>query len=135
MAPLPKINVQVPNSASAAPSGGLGSLVSNATAGLPAPPPAPVSGGKLVQPRLIHTVPPTYPAIANANRVEGEVKIQALIDESGKVTSAKVISGPSLLRNAAVAAVRQWKYSPATLDGKAIPMQYVVTVRFRLGQE
>jgi TonB family protein len=66
--------------------------------------------------------------------VEGEVKIQAEINASGRVTSTKIVSGPILLRSAAANAVRQWKYSPAMLDGKAISTQYVVTVRFRLNQ-
>ena len=112
-------------------------MVGGAPSGLPAPPaaPAPVKGGQIVMPRLLHAVQPSYPAIANSNHVEGDVLIQAAIDESGKVTSAKVISGPTLLRATAVSAVRQWKYSPATLDGKPVAIDYKVTVRFRLSQQ
>ena len=112
----------------------------NANSNLPAPPPpapakpAPVQGGRVVLPKLIHRVDPIYPQVAVTEQVQGNVQIQAQIDASGKVTSAKVINGPVLLRGAAVNAVRQWKYSPATLNGKAISTQYAVTVIFRLHQ-
>ena len=126
----PKINSTIPNGA--VDSSGLSSLVGGASAGLPAPPAAPVSGGKIVAPRLIHSVPVAYPAMANANHVEGDVQVQTVIAPTGKVQSAKAISGPVLLREAAVRAVRQWIYAPATLDGKPISIQYMVTVRFHL---
>jgi TonB family protein len=64
--------------------------------------------------------------------VEGDVTLDALIDESGRVSRVKTISGPELLRQAAEVAVRQWKYKPATLDGNAVPMHLTVTVKFRM---
>jgi protein TonB len=64
--------------------------------------------------------------------VEGDVTLDALIDEAGRVTRIKTISGPILLQEAAAAAVRQWKYEPATLDGKAVPIHLTVTVKFRI---
>ena len=126
----PKINSSLPNSA--VDNSGLSSLVGDASAGLPAPPAAPVSGGKIVAPRLIHSVPVAYPAIANSNHVEGDVEVQTVIAPTGRVQSAKAISGPVLLRDAAVRAVRQWIYAPATLDGKPISIQYIVKIRFHL---
>ena len=114
----------------------LGSLVSGgAHSGLvaPAPPkPALAQGGDVQLPRLISSIAPVYPQLAAANHVEGDVKIQAQIDASGRVTSTRVISGPILLRSAAMNAVRRWKYSPAMLDGKPIATHYAVTVRFHL---
>lgn len=135
-APLPTISSSPKDLASASANAGLNSLVGGAPSNLPAPPKpaAVVRGGQVTQPRLIHSVPPVYPAVATANRTEGDVEIEAVIDPTGKVTSAKVISGPALLRAAAVDAVRQQRYSPGTLDGKPITMQYKVTIRFRLGQ-
>jgi len=134
-APLPKINATVPDGiVGNANNSGLSSLVGSVSAGLPAPPavtPA-ANGGKIVPPRLIHSVPITYPAIANSNHVEGDVEVQTTIAPTGKVELAKAISGPVLLREAAVSAVRQWRYSPATLDGKPVSIQYTVTVRFHL---
>jgi protein TonB len=77
-------------------------------------------------------VPPDYPALAKAQHVSGGVTIDALIDSNGRVTKMKVLSGPTLLEQAAMDALRQWKYEPATLDGKAVPMHLTVTVQFRL---
>ncbi|MFZ0641468.1 MAG: TonB family protein [Candidatus Acidiferrales bacterium] len=138
-APLPSINSTPKDLAGGSPGAGLSSLVGGASANLPALPkpaaPTPVvRGGQVTAPRLIHAVQPTYPSLATSNRIEGDVQIEAVIDQTGKVTSTKVISGPALLRSAAMDAVRQQKYSPATLDGKPITMQYKVTIRFRLGQ-
>lgn len=137
-APVPDVNDPGSQEIPVTPNGNLGSLVpgvgsSNLIA--PAPPkPEVVEGGNVKLPKLISSVAPIYPQLATMNHVEGEVKIQTEINALGKVTSTKVISGPVLLRSAATNAVRQWKYSPGMLDGKAVPAQYVVTVRFRLNQ-
>lgn len=137
-APVPDVSAASSKEIPVMPNGNLGSLVSGVGGSnlvAPAPPePDVVQGGDVRLPKLISSVAPVYPQLAAANHVEGEVKIQAEINASGKVTSTKVLSGPILLRSAAVNAVRQWKYSPAMLDGKAISTQYVVTVRFRLNQ-
>ena len=92
--------------------------------------PLPV-GGEVQQARLIKSVPPQYPPLAKTQRISGKVQIDALIDKSGNVANAKVISGPPLLYSAAVDAVKQWKYSPALLDGAPTSMHLTVTVEFR----
>lgn len=136
----PQINAGTASGISVPANTALGRLVEPSATALPAPPKPEssavknVKGGKIVEPRLIHSVPLEYPAIAINSHVEGDVQVQAVVDAAGRVISAKAISGPGLLRNAAVNAVRQWRYSPATLDGKPIQMPYVVTVRFRLNQ-
>ena len=63
---------------------------------------------------------------------EGEVKIDALVNEAGKVAETKALSGPMSLRLAAMDAVRRWVYQPAKRDGKAIGTHVVVTVKFQL---
>ena len=99
----------------------------------PAAPAAPVAvGGEVRQARLVSTVPPEYPSLARAQHVSGGVTIDALIDANGRVTKMKVLSGPTLLEQAAMDALRQWKYEPAMLDGKAVPMHLTVTIQFRL---
>src|SRR5487761_78816 len=138
-APMPDLTAPASRDIPASAGGNaLGSLVSGGAPSrlvAPAPPmPAAVRGGNVQLPRLISSVSPSYPQLAAANHVEGDVKIQAQIDASGKVTSTKVISGPIFLRAAAMTAVRRWKYSPAMLDGKPIATQYAVTVRFHLNQ-
>jgi periplasmic protein TonB len=82
--------------------------------------------------RLISSVPPVYPPLALSLRVEGDVTLDALIEESGHITTIKVLSGPTVLKQAAVAAVRQWKYKPATLNGSPTPIHLSVTVKFHL---
>jgi len=88
--------------------------------------------GEVKTARLISSAPPAYPTLARSQRVEGDITLDALIDETGRVTKIKTISGPELLQEAAAAAVRQWKYKPATLNGNAVPMHLTVTVKFRM---
>src|SRR5258708_4026734 len=97
----------------------------------PAAPAAP-TGGDVKPARLISSVPPSYPALARTQHIAGEVRVDALIDTTGRVTTMKVVSGPSLLHQAAMDALRQWKYQAATLDGKPVPMRLTVTIQFRL---
>src|SRR5437870_3153431 len=102
----------------------------------PAAPATPVpAGGDVKQARLISSVPPEYPAMAKAQHFSGGVTIDALIDSNGRVAKMKVLSGPTLLEQAAMDALRQWKYEPATLDGKAVPMHLTVTIQFRLQKQ
>jgi TonB family protein len=101
----------------------------------PSAPVAPLAvGGDVKQAQLISKVSPVYPALAKNQHVSGNVLVDALIDANGKVTTMKVVSGPTLLHQAAMDALRQWKYQPATLDGKAVPMHLTVTLQFRLQQ-
>jgi len=89
-------------------------------------------GGDVKQAKLISSVPPLYPTLAKNQHVSGNVTIDALIDASGRVTTMKVVSGPTLLQQAAMDALKQWKYQPALLDGKPVAMHLTVTVQFRL---
>jgi len=99
----------------------------------PAAPAAPVAvGGDVRQAKLISSVPPEYPALAKAQHVSGSVTIDALIDATGRVTKMNVVSGPTLLHQAAMDSLKQWKYQPAMLDGKPVPMHLSVTIQFRL---
>ncbi len=99
----------------------------------PRAPAAPLAvGGDVKQAKLISSVPPVYPAMAKAQHLSGNVTVDALIDATGRVTTMKVVSGPSLLQQAAMDALKQWKYQPAMLDGKAVPMHLSVTIQFHL---
>jgi protein TonB len=109
----------------------------------PPPPPAPkatptpepkktvVSGGVLTG-KAISKPPPAYPAIAKAARAQGTVVVQITVDESGRVISASAISGNPLLQQAAVAAVRNWRFSPTMLSGQPVKVTGTVTVNFTL---
>ncbi len=108
---------------------------------LPSPAMPPTTEGVLLrrsdyQPaRLIRAALPVYPQIAKVNRTAGDVTLDALVDASGNVRDVKVISGPVLLREAATAALRDWKYEPARLDGQPTAMHLTVTVKFRSNQD
>jgi protein TonB len=84
------------------------------------------------RPKLIKEIKPVYPEIARQSMVQGVVVIQAFIDEEGQVYVAKVIKSVPLLDQAAIDAVRQWKYSPAKLNGKPVRVQADITITFRL---
>ncbi len=81
---------------------------------------------------LIHRVDPEYPATAKAARVHGNVVIEALIDKSGNIARATVLSGPALLADSALKAVKQWKYRPYTQGGQPVEVESTITVHFHI---
>jgi protein TonB len=87
-------------------------------------------GGKIQPPRLVSSVLPVYPPIAQQAGVKGTVVIDTTIDQNGNVTKTRVISGPELLRGAALSALRQWKYEPSKLNGEAISVEMIVSIQF-----
>ncbi|MGB2623755.1 MAG: TonB family protein [Candidatus Acidiferrum sp.] len=116
---------------SSAPAAGLDSPLATGSEKQPAAPEVPLPIGGDVKPaKLLRQVAPIYPALASNQHVTGNVVIDALIDANGRVTSMKVLSGPILLQQAAKDALRQWKYQPATLDGKPVAMHVTVTLQF-----
>ncbi len=127
---------------SAAPSEAVGSVLGTGVPGgtgigeIEAPPPraaAPVYAYKLPKPPIkIRDVSPVYPTIAEVGRVQGIVIIEAIIGVTGEVTDAKVLSGKPILNEAALDAVRQWRYTPTLLGGVPTPVILVVTVTFSL---
>jgi TonB family protein len=99
----------------------------------PVAPAAPLPvGGDVKAAHMLSSVSPVYPMLAKSQHVEGDVRIDALVDANGHVSGMKVVSGPTLLHQAAMDALRQWKYQPAVLDGKPVPMHLTVTIQFRL---
>lgn len=112
-----------------------GISASNNIAALPPPaiqPEGPVQiGGNVKEPRLVSSVMPVYPMGAMKAGISGDVVIQATIDNNGKVAEMHVVAGPSLLRQAALDALRRWKYEPSTLDGQPVAVQMQVTIKFR----
>jgi general secretion pathway protein A len=88
-------------------------------------------GGQIRQPRLLSSVIPTFPAAAPQAYIQGDVVVQTVIDERGRVTDMQIVSGPPLLRSAALDALRHWRYEPETLNGEPISVQMRVTIRFR----
>lgn len=112
-----------------------------ASTGDPIPPPPPVPArpkdpvrvGGVIQPptRLVH-VNPIYPPLALAARKEGMVILEALIGEDGSIRAVKLLRPAPLFEEAAIAAVRQWRFSPTLLNGEPVPLVLTVTVAFTL---
>jgi TonB family protein len=106
-------------------------ILANAAPQVPAAPSVPV-GGQVQQARLISSVSPAYPPLARSIGLQGDITIDALIDSTGRVTTMNPLSGPVALQQAAMDALRQWKYEPARLDGQPVSMHLSVTMKFRL---
>lgn len=86
---------------------------------------APISPAKLLKP-----VNPVYPPDAMTNYITGDVKAEIEVDALGHVGEVKVISGPAALRDAAVAALKQYQYAPATQGGKPLGSKAIEVVKF-----
>lgn len=82
---------------------------------------------------IVHQVQPEYPLIAKTARVSGEVVLHMIIEKDGSVGELTYISGPPLLMQAAMDAVKQWKYKPTTLNGSAVRVDTIVKIVFTLG--
>jgi periplasmic protein TonB len=98
----------------------------------PAPPSVVHVGGEIKAPTRVHYVAPTYPSIAQISRVEGEVLLEATIDETGAVRNVVVRHSVPLLDRAAIEAVSQWRYSPTLLNGRPVSVIMQVGVKFTL---
>jgi periplasmic protein TonB len=79
---------------------------------------------------LVHTVNPVYPSEALAQKLHGAVVLQALVGRDGSVEDLKIVRGNFLLSRAAIAAVKQWRFQPYTLNGHAAATQTVITINF-----
>jgi outer membrane biosynthesis protein TonB len=82
--------------------------------------------------RLLRRVDPSYPLEAVQQRIEGTVRLHAVIGKDGKIQSLEPLSGPPLLVGSAEIAVREWRYGPTRLDGRPIETQADINLVFRL---
>ena len=87
-------------------------------------------GNDVPAPRKIKDVKPTSPPEAQMAHAQGIVVLDATIDPDGKVSNARVVRSIPLLDAAAVAAVRQWEFTPTVINGRAVPVIATVTVNF-----
>ena len=89
----------------------------------------------LLHERLTHEILPEYPASARANRIQGDVFVNVVVDENGRIQDAVAMNCPScspVLGEAAAAAVRKWEYQPILKDGKPVAVSSFVAFRFQL---
>lgn len=123
--------------------GVLGSIISSApTAAPPPPPPPPVKkkaapkrirvGGNVAKARLVRQVRPQYPPLARQARIQGTVKLSAVISKDGTIQKLEVMSGHPLLVPSALSAVKQWRYRPTLLNGEAVEVLTNIDVNFTL---
>jgi len=103
------------------------------------PPPKPTApsrikqGGQVTAASIINQTRPVYPPLARQARIQGNVVLHAIIDKDGKVAQLEVISGHPLLVQAALDAVKQWRYKPTQLNGDPVEVDTTITVTFTMG--
>jgi protein TonB len=84
--------------------------------------------------QLISRIEPRYPPLALQTRQEGTVLLHAFISREGRISSLEVVSGSPLFIQAALYAVREWRYRPTTLNGQPVEVETSITVVFRLNR-
>lgn len=124
------------------PGGQMGGVIGGVIGGVPgasgiAPPKEPAKivvrvGGKVRPPRAVYRPAPAYPPLAKQARVSGDVVVDTILDENGNVTNMKILSGPPLLYEAAMEALKQWRYQPTYLNDQPVSVELIVTINFQL---
>lgn len=89
-------------------------------------------GGEIKAPKKLYDVKPAYPPMAQMERVQGVVIVEAVLDAGGRVAAARILRSIPLLDEAALEAVRQWQFEPALVDGQPRAVLMTTTVNFRL---
>ena len=115
------------------PGGVVGGIIGGILTDVAPPPPPPPQrfepvrvGGEITAPELIYRVEPVYPSIAVMASATGMVVLEATVNERGEVTSVVVLRSRKLLDQAAIDAVKQWRYTPLLLNG--VPRAFILTV-------
>ena len=120
--------------------GVIGGVLSAATPPPPPPPPKPQTpkrirvGGQVESARLIFQPKPEYPPLAKMARIQGVVRLDAIISKDGTIQDLKVLQGHPLLVKAALDAVQRWRYQPTLLNGEAVEVSTEIDVNFTLSE-
>jgi len=118
------------------PYGVISILTESAPTAPPAPAPTPQRirlGGNVQAAMLVAQPMPAYPPLAVQARIQGNVVLHAIISKDGRVEQLSVISGHPLLIQAALDAVRQWRYHPTLLNNEPVEVDTTITVTFTMG--
>jgi periplasmic protein TonB len=118
-------------------------LIGPSTVPVPGPPIAPPPPAKAAdqifrvgqgvrEPRRISGASPEYPALARSARVQGVVILEAVINDRGAIERVRVLKSVPLLDSAAIAAVKDWRYTPTLLNGVPVSVLMTITVNFTL---
>ena len=92
----------------------------------------PISVSHISEGNLVRKILPTYPPLARAARLQGQVVLQAVISKQGTIENLKVLAGHPMLVPAAIEAVRQWRYRPYILNNEPVEVETQITVNFSL---
>jgi protein TonB len=121
--------------------GSMGGVLGGVMGGIGAAPPPPKvqqsrirQGGNVQAAKLINRVQPSYPPLARQTRIQGTVRLHAIIGKDGAVKELTLESGHPLLVQAALDAVRQWRYQPTLLNGEPVEVDTTIDVIFTLNQ-
>jgi protein TonB len=122
--------------------GSMGGVLGGVIGGMGAAPPPPKPkatgplrvGGQVQAARLINRVQPIYPPLARQTRISGTVRLHAIISKDGSIKELEVVSGHPLLQQAALDAVRQWRYQPTLLNTEPVEVDTTIDVIFSLNQ-
>ena len=79
-----------------------------------------------------HDVTPQYPQMARVAHIQGDVLLQATISKAGVIENLRAISGHPILVQAAIEAVKQWKYKPYILNGEPVEVETTIKVQFHM---
>src|SRR5499427_10547023 len=118
--------------------GVLGGVIGGVGTAPPPPKPKPTGpirvGGNVQAARIVNRVQPVYPPLARQTRISGTVRLHAIISKDGSIQQLEVLSGHPLLQQAALDAVRQWRYQPTLLNGEPVEVDTTIDVIFSLNQ-
>src|SRR5215470_8810255 len=118
--------------------GVLGGVIGGIGTAPPPPKPKPTGpirvGGNVQAARIINRIQPVYPPLARQTRISGTVRLHAIISKDGTIQQLEVMSGHPLLQQAALDAVRQWRYQPTLLNGEPVEVDTTIDVIFSLNQ-
>jgi periplasmic protein TonB len=118
--------------------GVLGGVIGGIGTAPPPPRPRPTGpvrvGGNVQAARIVNRVQPVYPPLARQTRISGTVRLHAIISKDGTIQQLEVLSGHPLLQQAALDAVRQWRYQPTLLNGEPVEVDTTIDVIFSLNQ-
>src|SRR5882672_7334146 len=122
--------------------GSMGGVLGGVIGGMGGAPPPPKPkqtgplrvGGNVQAARIINRVQPVYPPLARQTRISGTVRLHAIIGKDGMIQQLEVMNGHPLLQQAALDAVRQWRYQPTLLNGDPVEVDTTIDVIFSLNQ-
>jgi protein TonB len=118
----------------------LGGVLTTSSAPPPPPPPKAVTpkrirvGGQVEKAKLIFQPTPEYPQLAKMARIQGTVRLEAIISKDGTIMDLKLVSGHPLLTKAAMETVQRWRYQPTLLNGEPVEVVTEVDVIFTLAE-